>query len=92
MNGKYQNNPIRNAITTGANRLKHLGEWWSLKLRANWNAGDVGSRLVAIAFFLAGLAGILVLAVAMLYLLPLILLATFIAAILFALSANMQRH
>lgn len=92
MNREYQNNPIWNAIATGINHLKRLSEWWSFKLRTDWNAGDMGNRLVAIALFVAGLAGILVLACAMLYLLPLVLLAVFVSAIWPAVLTNTHGH
>ena len=81
---------IRRFMACASQHIRKAAFWWSSRLRLFWRAGDVGSRLAAVGLFVAGLAGILILAHLILYLIPFILLAAFIAAICVAIGAGMS--
>ena len=79
---------IRGAMAYVARHFRRIGNWWSSRLRLLWRGPAAGARLAAVGLFLAGLAALVILGYLLLYLIPLLILAAFIAAICSALVAN----
>jgi hypothetical protein len=79
---------LRRAMACVSLHLRRTGNWWSARLRSLWQQGDVGSRMAAVGLFVAGLATILFMAYLLIYLLPFLILAAFIAAICSAFAVN----
>ncbi len=79
---------LRRAMACVSLHLRRIGNWWSARLRSLWQQADVGSRMAAVGLFVAGLATILFMAYLLLYLIPLLILVAFIAAIFSVLAMN----
>ena len=84
---------VRGATASIARNFNRIANWWSSRLRVLWRGPGAGRRLAAIGLFLGGMAALVVLGYLLLYLIPLVILAAFIAAICSALAAkrNMPR-
>jgi hypothetical protein len=72
---------IRGAMAFIASHFRRIANWWSSRLRLLWRGPGAGARLAAIGLFLSGLAALVILGYLLLYLIPLLILAAFIAAI-----------
>lgn len=79
---------IRGAMAFLARHFRRIANWWSDRLRFLWRGPGAGARLAAIGLFLAGMAALVILSWLLLYLIPLLILAAFIAFILSALAVN----
>jgi len=79
---------IRGAMAFLARHFRRIANWWSARLRFLWREPGAGARMAAIGLFLAGLAALVILGYLLLYLIPLLILAAFIAAICSALAVN----
>ena len=79
---------IRTTMAFIARYFRRIGGWWSARLRLLWHGPGASARLAAIGLFLAGLAALVILGYLLLYLVPLLILAAFIAAICSALAVN----
>ncbi len=79
---------VRGATASIACHFHQIVNWWSSRLRLLWRGPGAGARLAAIGLFLAGMAALVVLGYLLLYLIPLLILAVFMAAIYSALATN----
>ena len=79
---------IRRAMACIAGHFRRIAGWWSARLRLLWSGPGAGARMAAIGLFLAGLVALVVLGYLLIYLIPLLILAAFIAAICSALAKS----
>lgn len=72
---------IRRTMACIAGHFRRIAGWWSARLRLLWNSPGAGARMAAVGLFLAGLVTLVILGYLLIYLIPLLILAAFIAAI-----------
>lgn len=82
---------IRRAMACIAGHFRRIAGWWSARLRLLWNGPGAGARMAAIGLFLAGLVALVILGYLLIYLIPLLILAAFIAAICSALATGAEK-
>ncbi len=82
---------IRRAMACIAGHFRRSAGWWSARLRSLWSGPGAGARMAAIGLFLAGLVALVILGYLLIYLIPLLILAAFIAAICSALATGAEK-
>ena len=82
---------IRRTMACIAGHFRRVANWWSARLRLLWSGPGAGARMAAIGLFLAGLVALVILGYLLIYLIPLLILAAFIAAICSALATGAER-
>lgn len=82
---------IRRAMACIAGHFRRITGWWSARLRLLWSGPGAASRMAAIGLFLAGLVALVILGYLLIYLIPLLIMAAFIAAICSSLALGNER-
>lgn len=76
----------------GASFISHfrrIAGWWVSRITSLWRRADIPGRLGSVGLCVAGILGLVMLAHILLYVIPLLILAAFIAAIWTAVRTNL---